>query len=106
MSRSLSGGYGRRRSTPCIDPMRRAATAPKHSPAAGVRWARDRSRPRQLVPRPEGSGAPAVLGRRPRTGYLVDPDRPGVVRYERPAWTPSATGQINVPLSIAVTSAF
>ena len=40
------------------------------------------------------------------TGYLVDPERPGVVRYERPAWTPSATGQINVPLSIAVTSAF
>lgn len=39
------------------------------------------------------------------TGYLVDPDRPGVVRYERPPWTPSASG-INVPLSVAVTSAF
>ena len=39
------------------------------------------------------------------TGYLVDPDKPGVVRYENPPWAPTARG-INVPLSIAVTSAF
>jgi hypothetical protein len=41
------------------------------------------------------------------TGYLVDPDRPDVVRYERPAWASAAQPRgINVPLSVAVTSAF
>ncbi|WP_028045228.1 DUF2510 domain-containing protein [Cellulomonas sp. URHE0023] len=46
------------------------------------------------------------------TGYLVDPDKPTVVRYERPPWEPSTPGKpftpggINVPLSVAVTSAF
>jgi hypothetical protein len=41
------------------------------------------------------------------TGYLVDPDKPGVVRFERPAWrTTGQPGGINVPLSIAVTAAF
>jgi hypothetical protein len=41
------------------------------------------------------------------TGYLVDADRPGVVRYESPPWAPGARAAgINVPLSIAVTSAF
>ena len=24
------------------------------------------------------------------TGYLVDPDKPGVVRYENPPWAPNA----------------
>jgi len=41
------------------------------------------------------------------TGYLVEPGQPGVVRYEQPPWR--TTGQaagINVPLSIAVTTAF
>lgn len=40
------------------------------------------------------------------TGYLVDPDRPDVVRYERPPWAPPAPGGIDVPVSIAVTAAF
>ncbi|WP_019135587.1 DUF2510 domain-containing protein [Cellulomonas massiliensis] len=41
------------------------------------------------------------------TGYVVDRDRPAAVRYEHPPWlrTTTATG-IDVPLSIAVTSAF
>ena len=44
------------------------------------------------------------------TGYLVDPEHPETVWHERPAWTPYVPGStpagINVPLSIAVTSAF
>jgi Protein of unknown function (DUF2510) len=43
------------------------------------------------------------------TGYVVDPERPDVVRYERPPWSAGSTaspGGINVPLSIAVTAAF
>ncbi|ROS31707.1 DUF2510 domain-containing protein [Cellulomonas sp. PhB150] len=40
------------------------------------------------------------------TGYLVDPERPGVVRYERPPWVPAVPGGINVPLSVAVTASF
>ena len=44
------------------------------------------------------------------TGHLVDPDKPGVVRYERPPWAPSAQakpfvpGGINVPVSLGVMS--
>lgn len=43
------------------------------------------------------------------TGYLVDPERPDVVRYERPPWAQPAAGTqfvpggINVPLSVAMT---
>ncbi|WP_034610547.1 DUF2510 domain-containing protein [Cellulomonas sp. URHD0024] len=41
------------------------------------------------------------------TGYLVEPERPGVVRYERPPWGAAyVPGGINVPLSVAVISAF
>lgn len=42
------------------------------------------------------------------TGYLVEPEHPGVVRYERPPWSRSGyvPGGINVPLSVAVWSAF
>lgn len=46
------------------------------------------------------------------TGYLVDPDRPDVVRYEHPPWLapetapaskPGRPGGINVPMSVALT---
>lgn len=40
------------------------------------------------------------------TGCVVDRDRPDAVRYERPPWVPPTAAGINVPLSIAVTSAF
>jgi hypothetical protein len=44
------------------------------------------------------------------TGYLVNPEHPEKVWHERPPWTPYVPGStprgINVPLSIAVTSAF
>ncbi|MGY4645307.1 DUF2510 domain-containing protein [Cellulomonas sp. URHB0016] len=41
------------------------------------------------------------------TGYLVDPDHPDVVRYEQPPWSPNVPrGGIDVPLSMAVISAF
>ena len=40
------------------------------------------------------------------TGYLVDPEQPDVVRYEQPPWLPYVPGGINVPLSMAVWSAF
>ena len=38
------------------------------------------------------------------TGYLVDPDKPGVVRYEPPPWGPDVPRGINVPLSVAVSA--
>jgi hypothetical protein len=40
------------------------------------------------------------------TGYLVDREKPDVVRYERPPWGSYVPGGINVPLSVAVWSAF
>jgi hypothetical protein len=40
------------------------------------------------------------------TGYLVDPEHPDVVRYERPPWTAYAPGQIDWPVSMALWSAF
>lgn len=40
------------------------------------------------------------------TGYLVDPERPDVVRYERPPWSGFVPGGVNIPLSVAVTAAF
>jgi len=40
------------------------------------------------------------------TGYLVDREHPAVVRYERPPWERYVPGGIDVPLSVAVTSAF
>ena len=38
------------------------------------------------------------------TGYLVDPDKPSVVRYEPPPWGPDVPRGINVPLSVAMTA--
>lgn len=38
------------------------------------------------------------------TGYLVDPEHPDVVRYERPPWTPYVPGGINMPLSVTLSA--
>ncbi|WP_456845811.1 DUF2510 domain-containing protein [Cellulomonas sp. P5_C6] len=40
------------------------------------------------------------------TGYLVDPERPTVVRYEQPPWAPLPPGGINVPLSVVLSAGF